>query len=253
MKRIMIVTAVLGSLMATGCYFNRGVDETFETDRYTMRMVSWDMDVEGVIEHGHAVISYFEKADTMVQGGTIPEIAALLASFSDSINSTTMYWYDKKKQNFLPGYTYLVVDRDTTQPKDYTPLLQAMMERGLLRADTTYEPLRLLEVYDPARYKADLDSIVSFVVDENGDTNEVIEYNEASVTGIVNQLRDEYRMPVNLAPGVDSTLVTEYYRMVHGNWQADSLWLESRGMRIVPDPQGRKMRVVEFNRCKGKI
>ena len=245
------MTAVLGGLMATGCYFNRGVDETFETDRYTMRMVSWDMDVDGVIEHGHAA-KEFGNLDTAVYGGTVPEIAALLTSFSDSINSTTMYWYDQEKQYFLPGYTYLIVDSDTTQPKDYTPLLHAMMERGILRADTTYEPLRLLEIYDPTRYNVDIDSIVTFVVDEDGNTNEVVEYHETNAFSIVNRLRDRYRMPVNLAPEVDPSMVTEYHSN-NGDWQADSLWLESRGMRIVPDPQGRKMRVIEFNRCKGKI
>ena len=46
--------------------------------------------------------------------------------------------------------------------------------------------------------------------------------------------------------------VTEFYWMT-GDWKSDSLWLDSRGMRIVPDPQGRKMRIVEFNRQKGKI
>ena len=248
------MTAVLGGLMATGCYFNRGVDETFETDRYTMRMVSWDMDVDGVIEHGIAVRE-FQNLDTSVYGGTVPEIAAFWAQLPDSINLTTMYWYDQEKQYFLPGYSYLVIDRDTTQPKDYTPLLHAMMERGILRADTTYEPMRILEIYDPARYNVDIDSVVTIVVDEDGDTSEVVEYHETNAISIANRLRDRYRMPVNLAPDVDPYMATGIpsHWFEKDNWQADSLWLESRGLRIVPDPQGRKMRVIEFNRCKGKI
>ncbi len=70
MKRIMIMMAVWVGLMATGCYFNRGVDETIETERYTMRMVSWDMDVDGVIEHGHAVREY-QNLDTMKRGNPV--------------------------------------------------------------------------------------------------------------------------------------------------------------------------------------
>lgn len=242
----MIMTAVLGGLMATGCYFNRGVDETVETDRFTMRMMSWDM-VEGEL------VSYFDQNDTMVHGGTVPEIAYLLADLSDSVNSTTMYWYDRKKQGFLPGYTYLIVDRDTTQPRDYTPLLHAMMKKGFLRADTTYEPMRILEIYDMARFEAPVDTIETIVIDDDGDTNYGYEINTIDAIFIINSLRDQYRMPVNLAPGVDPFSETEDGRRLDGDWKADSLWLDSRGMRIVPDPQGRKMRVIEFNRCKGKI
>jgi hypothetical protein len=37
------------------------------------------------------------------------------------------------------------------------------------------------------------------------------------------------------------------------DWPTDSLWLDDMGFRIVPDPQGRRMRIIEFNRCKGDI
>lgn len=253
----MIMTAVLGGLMATGCYFNRGVDETFETDRYTMRMVSWDMDVDGVIEHGLAV-SEFEKADTMVMSGTVPMIALRLANNSISENETTLYKYDNGKQDFLPGYTYLVVDRDTTRPKDYTPLLHAMMEKGVLRADTNYEPMRILEVYDSARFA----SRKRHVQEEDAKTifrvqmrDGEVSYEESfqSVENIAASLRLTHHLPVLLDPGVDPDMKMEYHEMDNNLWQADSLWLDDLGMRIVPDPQGRKMRVIEFNRCKGKI
>ena len=242
----MIMTAVLGGLMATGCYFNRGVDETIETERFTMRMMSWDM-VEGEL------VSYFDQNDTIVHGGTVPEIAYILADLSDSVNSNTMYWFDRKKQGFLPGYTYLIVDRDTTQSRDYTPLLHAMMKKGFLRADTTYEPMRILEIFDRARFEAPVDTIETFVIDDDGDTNYGYETNTIDAIFIINSLRDQYRMPVNLAPGVDPFSEIEDGRSLDGDWKADSLWLDSRGMRIVPDPQGREMRVIEFNRCKGKI
>ena len=240
MKRIMIMTAVLGGLMATGCYFNRGIDETFETDRYTMRMVSWDMDVDSVNRYDD------------VYGGTVPEIAAVLAIVSDTIiNSTTMYWYDQEKQGFLPGYTYFIVDRDTTQPKDYTSLLRAMMEKGVLRADTTYEPMLVLEVFDTVRFDAGKDSLKAITINEDGDT--VIDnYCYSNAVSIMNNLRESYRKPIVLAPGLSPWRET-HWDWSKGNWDFVVKQLEQRGLRIVPDPQGRKMRVVEFNRCKGKI
>lgn len=250
MKKTFFI-ALAACITLTGCYFNRGVDETIETERFTMRMVSWDMDVDNVIKHGKAVRD-FKGPDTVVQRGTVPELAYLLAYSSDSINSTTLYWYDNKKQNFLPGYTYLIVDRDTAQPLDYTPLLHAMMKKGLLRADTTYETMRILEIFDRARYEAPVDTIETFVISDDGDTHYGIEINTISAFSIVMRMRERYRMPVNLAPGVDPYSQTEE-RWSNGDWKADSLWLDSRGMRIVPDPQGRQMRVIEFNRCKGKI
>jgi hypothetical protein len=234
------MTAVLGGLMATGCYFNRGIDETFETDRYTMRMVSWDMDVDSVNRYDD------------VYGGTVPEIAAVLAIVSDTIiNSTTMYWYDQEKQGFLPGYTYFIVDRDTTQPKDYTSLLRAMMEKGVLRADTTYEPMLVLEVFDTVRFDAGKDSLKAITINEDGDT--VIDnYCYSNAVSIMNNLRESYRKPIVLAPGLSPWRET-HWDWSKGNWDFVVKQLEQRGLRIVPDPQGRKMRVVEFNRCKGKI
>ncbi len=240
MKRIMIMTAVLGGLMATGCYFNRGIDETFETDRYTMRMVSWDMDVDSVNRYDD------------VYGGTVPEIAAVLAIVSDTIiNSTTMYWYDQEKQGFLPGYTYFIVDRDTTQPKDYTSLLRAMMEKGVLRADTTYEPMLVLEVFDTVRFDVGKDSLKAITINEDGDTI-IDNYCYSNAVSIMNNLRESYRKPIVLAPGLSPWRET-HWDWSKGNWDFVVKQLEQRGLRIVPDPQGRKMRVVEFNRCKGKI
>lgn len=234
------MTAVLGGLMATGCYFNRGIDETFETDRYTMRMVSWDMDVDSVNRYDD------------VYGGTVPEIAAALAIVSDTIiNSTTMYWYDQEKQGFLPGYTYFIVDRDTTQPKDYTSLLRAMMEKGVLRADTTYEPMLVLEVFDTVRFDAGKDSLKAITINEDGDTI-IDNYCYSNAVSIMNNLRESYRKPIVLAPGLSPWRET-HWDWSKGNWDFVVKQLEQRGLRIVPDPQGRKMRVVEFNRCKGKI
>lgn len=231
MKRRLFILTVIGCLVAAGCGINRGVDETVETERYTLHIESHDV---------HGGISYYMTTDSIVMGNTIPQLAYFLASSSHNpvLDTTTMYYIDIKKQGFLPIYIHTIFNRDTTQPVDYTPLLQAMMEKGLLRADTTFEPLRLLELYDSALY-------VTNVINDEYEDN-------LNVLSIIAQLQEHYRMPVSLAPGIDPNLLTDA-NWIDDDWKADSLWLDSKGMRIVPDPQGRQMRVIEFNRCKGKI
>lgn len=236
------------SMMLTGCYFNRDIDETIETERYTLNLVS---------NNFMSSIEDYEKGDTLMYICSVPRLAKFLADVTYDFRSddTTMCLIDEDKQTFLPSYYCYITDRDTAQPTDYTPLLHAMMERGILRADTTYRPLQLLEIYDSTRFHFDEDPLVGEVevaetFIEDGDT--VYSYSATSVTVVVDQLREHYRIPVSLAPGVDPKRVTNH-RWMNNNWEADSLWLDSRGMRIVPDPQGRKMRIIEFNRCKGKI
>ena len=133
-----------------------------------------------------------------------------------------------------------------------------MMEKGVLRADTNYEPMRILEVYDSARFASrkrrvqEEDAKTIFRVQmRDGE----VSYEESfqSVENIASSLRLTHHLPVLLDPGVDPDMKMEYHEMDNNLWQADSLWLDDLGMRIVPDPQGRKMRVIEFNRCKGKI
>lgn len=239
-----VLTALAASMMLCGCYFNRDIDETIETDRYTLNLVS-DNIFSRIEDH--------DKGDTLMFICSVPRLAKFLAdiTYDRLSDDTTMCWIDEGKQTFLPRYYCYITDHDTAQPADYTPLLHAMMERGILRADTTYEPLQLLEIYDSTRFHFDEDSIVKeVIVDEDGDT--VCSYNAMNVFVVVTQLRDNYRLPVSLAPGVDPKLVTKH-RWMNDNWEADSLWLDSRGMRLVPDPQGRRMRIVEFNRQKGEL
>lgn len=213
-------------MLLCGCYFNRDIDETIETDRYTLNLVS---------DNIFSSIEEYEKGDTLMFICSVPRLAKFLAdiTYDRLSDDTTMCWIDEDKQHFLPSYYCYITDRDTAQPADYTPLLHAMMERGILRADTTYEPLQLLEIYDMDRFKCETDDATNAI-------------------SLVNSLKDNCRMPVALAPDTDPWLETESHSIVD-NWEADSLWLDSRGMRLVPDPQGRKMRVIEFNRCKGKI
>lgn len=240
MKKTLLI-ALVASMTLSGCYFDRNIDETVENDRYQLRLQSIDM-IGGYAQD-------YDTGDTMVFSGTVPQLASTLAGLMP-FDSTTMYCIDARKQFFLPSYIYTLVDRDTTQPANYLSLLQTLIQRNILRADTTYEPLRLLEIYDAERYGTNVDTLVTFDIDEFGDTNYFAEY--INLVSIVNRLREQYRMPVSLAPGMDPDNVTEFYWMT-GDWKSDSLWLDSRGMRIVPDPQGRKMRIVEFNRQKGKI
>ncbi|MBR1549123.1 MAG: hypothetical protein IJ634_00610 [Bacteroidales bacterium] len=258
MKKNLFI-ALAACMTLCGCYFNRDIDETIETDRYTMHITS-----DGVIA-GHDgrfasadttdSIDTTERTDIKEFTGTIPRMAyhLMCASIADPY-STTMCWIEQDKQPFLPKYVCTVIDSDTTQPDDYTPLLRAMMDRGILRADTTYEPLQLLELYDSARYAqhmsgVDVDSSVLFQVEmEDGEPA----YGIFNAISVVAHLRETYRMPLTLAPSLPADLTTEIRWMVD-DWSTDSLWLDSMGFRIVPDPQGRQMRIITINRHKGKI
>lgn len=246
MKRIMIMTVLLGSLMATGCYMNSDVDLDVNTDRYSLNICS--VANYRMKNTEFSFISYYDVPDTSVFGATIPQLAYRLAEDMD--DSTTLYWIDQEKQAFLPSYVYTLVDHDTTQPDDYTPLLHALMAQGILRADTTYAPMLLFEIYAPERFKCDstLDPYID--IDEDGDTNYYYHYSNA--ISIVNNLREQHHMPVRLAPGVEPFQPVNLH-WLDDDWSTDSLTLDSIGVRIVPDPQGRQMRIVEFNRCKGNI
>ena len=244
MKKILSLVLVACTTLC-GCYINRDVDETIETDRYTLHLVSHNM-----FDH----YEFDELADTLLYTSTVPGLARFLGMVIS--NDTTMFVVDEAKQDFLPGYSAYIADRNPSQPDDYTPLLRAMMDRGILRADTIYKPLQLLELYDFARYArhmsgVDVDSSVLFHV-EMKDGEPDPDRSFLCAISVVNQLRDTYRMPVSLGPGVPVDLPIEM-RWMNEDWPTDSLWLDSMGFRIVPDPQGRRMRIVEFNRCKGDI
>lgn len=244
MKKILSLVLVACTTLC-GCYINRDVDETIETDRYTLHLVSHNM-----FDH----YEFDEQADTLLYTSTVPGLARFLGMVNN--NDTTMFVVDESKQDFLPSYSAYIADRNSSQPDDYTPLLRAMMDRGILRADTIYKPLQLLIIYDSARYArhmsgVDVDSSVLFHV-EMKDGEPDPDRSFLCAISVVNQLRDAYRMPVSLGPGVRADLPTEV-RWMNEDWSTDSLWLDSMGFRIVPDPQGRRMRIVEFNRCKGDI
>lgn len=244
MKKILSLVLVACTTLC-GCYINRDVDETIETDRYTLHLVS-----SSVFDYPE----FDEQADTLLYTSTVPGLAKFLGT--DISNDTTMCVVDESKQDFLPSYSAYIADRNPSQPDDYMPLLRAMMDRGILRADTTYKPLQLLELYDSARYArrmsgADIDSSVLFKV-EMKDGEPDPDRSFLCAISVVHQLRDAYRMPVSLGPGVPADLPTEM-RWMNEDWPTDSLWLDDMGFRIVPDPQGRRMRIIEFNRCKGDI
>ena len=141
MKKTALIP-IMASVLFAGCYLNRDVDLDVNTDRYALnicsvanyRMKNPELDY----------VSYYDVADTSVFGSTIPQLAFRLAI--EANDSTTMYLIDQQKQTFLPSYVYTLVDHDTTQPDDYVPLLNALMAQGLLRADTTYKPMLLLEI-----------------------------------------------------------------------------------------------------------
>lgn len=235
MKRIAFIVVIAG-LVLSGCNHRKTVDETVETDRYTLHIQDFKTycTVTGNSEVKHCI-----KADTTVLSTTIPELAIHLAAMTRGPHlDSVMFYVDIKKQAFLPHYVYTIVDRDTTQPKDYTPLMQALMDRGILRADTVYEPRQLLVISDTARLnsyrkaEADLDF--------------------TNVLSMAVQMQQRYFMPVTPGPGVEMDIMTEG-RFMGDNWEKDSLWLDERGLRVIPDPQGSLLRIVIFNRAKGRI
>ena len=188
---------------------------------------------------GNSIVSQYFQPDTTVFSATIPELALHLAAMTRGpYLDSVMFYVDMDKQTFLPNYVYTIVDRDTTQAKDYTPLMQALMERGILRADTVYEPRQLLVISDTVRLnnyrqmEADLDF--------------------TNVLSIAVQLQQSYFMPVTPGPGVNLDIMTNGHFM-GDNWEKDSLWLDEHGLRVIPDPQGSLLRIVIFNRAKGRI
>ena len=239
MKKIALMAVMVG-LVLCSCNHRRVVDETVETDRYTLQMQGIDAwrDATGNSD----VNRYFQKGgDTTVVTTTVPRMAYFLVSHH-RIANTTMYYFDKNKQTFLPDYFFTLVEHDTIKPIDYTPLLQAMIDRGILRTDTTYEPLQQLVVFDSAR----LESHRKTEVQEN-DTD------VKNIAAIIVQLRAQYRMPVSAASDVDMNTIVDGYEIGEKDWQTDSIWLDERGMRVVPDPEGRQMCIIDLNRAKGRF
>ena len=240
MKRITFIALAL-SLLMVGCYNKkRLVDETIETDRYTLQIQG--IDAWRAATGKSDVNCYFQtSADTTVLTTTVPWMASFLVSHY-RIADTTMYYVDRDKYVILPKYIFTLVDHDTTQPADYPPLLQAMIDRGILRTDTTYEPLKQLVVFDSTRLEAHRKTEV-----QEGDTD------VKNIAAIIVQLRANRHMPVSAAADVDMNTIVDGYDIGSEEWETDSLWLDERGMRVVPDPEGRQMCIVEFNRAKGRI
>lgn len=237
MKKTVFI-ALVASLLAVGCNHKRIVDETVETDRYTLHIQDASTYTSAT---DNSIISYYFKADTCVFSNSVPQMAYFLVSHH-GLDSTTMYHINLDKQSFLPKYVYTIIDHDTTQPTDYMPLIQALIDRGILRTDTTHEPLQQLVVFDSARLEAHRSTEW---LDEEPYT--------INIASIVVQMQEHYRMPVSIATDVDMYIMVEGYTFGEDTWQADSLWLDERGLRVVPDPQGRQMRIIEFNRAKGRI
>lgn len=235
MKKIAII-AVMTGLVFCGCHYKKTVDETVEANRYTLHIQDLKTYYNAT---GNSEVKHRFNPDTTVLNTTIPELAMHLAAMTRGpYLDSVMFYVNMDKQTFLPHYVYTIVDRDTTQPKDYTPLMQALKDRGILRADTVYEPRQLLVISDTARLnsyrkaEADLDF--------------------TNVLSMAVQLQQSYFMPVTPGPGVKMDVMTDGHFM-GDNWEKDSLWLDERGLRVIPDPQGSLLRIVIFNRAKGRI
>ena len=240
MKKTSFIAIVAG-LILCGCSHRQSVDETIVTDRYTLHMQ--DLKTWNAANDRNVKSIYYYSEDTVIFSNSVPEMAYFLVSHH-GLDTTTMYWFNQDKRIFLPKYIYTLSDSDTAQPEpdDYTPLLQALVDRGILRTDTTCKPLKLLVISDSAKFEA---SLPAYVEDNDSTVN--------NIASMVTQLREHYRMPVSVGPDIDmwKLLTCDYW--LGNNWVKDSLWLDEHGLGIVPDPQGRQMSIVTFNRAKGKI
>lgn len=236
MKRIAFIIALATGV--AGCT-PKGVDIDIDDGRYTLNISSG----ENILRRGFV---YYLNQDSIEFYNTIPGMAFHLSAFLGGgdgdayrqYHATTMFWVDKEKQEFLPTYHIMIRNREPEKAHDFTKLFQALVDRELLVADTTYEPLQLLVLADTARYRA---SIKPY---EDSASLDI-------AIGIVDELQREYRLPVSLDESIPYDLPVE------SRWfndrKADSLWLDNSGFRLVPDPQGRQMRIITFNRHKGKI
>lgn len=235
MKKIAFM-AVMAGLVLCSCNHRKVVDETVETDRYTLHI----QDAKTYkAETGSSFVSHYFTADTSVLCTTIPELALHLGAVTRGPHiDSVMFYVNLPKQDFLPNYVYTITDHDTTQPDDYTPLMQAMVDGGILRIDTTYEPRQLLVIFDTARLAAHRNTEAD---------SEVINTMSMAV-----QMQLNYHKPVTLGPGVEMDMMNDGY-WLGDNWEKDSLWLDERGLRVVPDPQGSLLRILTFNRAKGRI
>ncbi len=236
MKKIALM-AVMAGLVLCSCNHRKVVDETIETDRYTLHiqdLKTWNIANDRNVKWISCI-----KPDTTVLSTTIPELAMHLAAMTRGPHlDSVMFYVNLDKQTFLPTYVYTIVDHDTSQPKDYSQLMQALMDEGILRADTTYEPRQLLVIFDSARLNAHL------MMDADSGVT--------SPGFMAVQMQQNYRLPVTLGPGVTMDLKTDEY-FLGDNWEKDSLWLDERGLRVVPDLQGSLLRILTFNRAKGRI
>ena len=229
--------AVVAGLVLGSCNYKKAVDETLETDRYTLHIQ--DLKTWNTANDRNEKWISCVKPDTTVLTITIPELAMHLAAMTRGPQlDSVMFYVDMDKQSFLPSYVYTIVDHDTSQPKDYTPLMQALMDRGILRADTVYEPRQLLVISDTARL--------------NSYRKKEADLDFTNVLSMAVQLQQSYFMPVTPGPGVEMDIMTDGY-FLGDNWEKDSLWLDERGLRVIPDPQGSLLRIVIFNRAKGRI
>lgn len=222
MKKILI--ASLAALALAGCYrADKDVLMTLTTDGLEMTIQPKSR-FEGV---------YSTDSDTIVLGNTVCEMAAYTLASHDSL---TLNYIDVDKQAWLPSYVFTVYRTDGRQGWDDLPDMAREMERrGLIRTDTVYRPLRLLTMVDTARWVA------------YGDTVPLV----VNTMDLVARLQMG-GVAVKADPGLVDTawIIGPLGRLDTAAFKRE---MAECGLDLVPDPQGRMMRVITFNRKKGKV
>ena len=223
----------LVALLFAGCY-NRDVHLDFETEHFTMTMQSEE---HGLFD-GWSSSYWHIPADTMfnIYNPVARMAAEIMETFPhDSLN---MYVYDVNKSYMMPNYRFIALRKDTIA-NDPSELVVAMMDKGLLRADTTYEPVQLLVIADSAVYHAYRDTVSHLC----NTFNNMTEYLRRQ--GLPVLPSDELQ--------ADTAYAFGYLGQIWGaHSQSEALdFIESMGMSLSSDPECRQMRVVTFNRMKG--
>ena len=192
-----------------------------------------EMEITSFREREYTVIE--RLGDTTWYRGTLPSIAEYLVWDQQRADSVSEYSLPVMHQTAdgnwrLPTKQLRLVNRQGGTP-DYEQALQMLMEAGLVKADTTYEPLWTLRVADTALASRATGS------------------SSTPLWGIIIELQGWHRMPVMVAEGEDEEYQMHYSTdsLRIGTEQARLGYLERNGIRVEPDAQGRMMQVITFS------
>lgn len=198
----------------------------FETNRYSVEVTPY---TKG------DMISPEESGDTTWFRGALVSIAKSLVTWQGHADSVPMEdrrtLYHSGEFQLRMNYQLQLVDRAEGKP-DYIQVLQGMEREGLVKADTTYEPLWTLYIddFDRLNTKVDMDSYFSL--------RDILLHLQSMRLPVVSESGMNMDIPLNInreelrdIESIDSCL----------------FYLEREyGLKVVQSPS-RRMQVIEFS------